>query len=121
MHKKSPKFSHNIGEKKSMFRKKDDRQETNIWAQKGGPSAHYPQVVSIDLAAGPFMAIHGDSWWSMVIHGDSFWRKRPSPTLEQNPNTDPKPPYTRPRASNSDWRSLAQTNSLKLSITYFMF
>ena len=60
VHKTSPKIDHNIGEINSIFRKTERRRETNIWPKKGGPSAHYLPIESIDLSAGPFMANHSD-------------------------------------------------------------
>ena len=46
---KSSKIGHSIGEKKSIFRKKDTRREAKIWAKKGGPSSPYPRVESYDF------------------------------------------------------------------------
>ncbi len=103
VHKKSPKIDHNNREKKSIFRKKDARRETNIWAKKGGPSCTNPRVVSIDFVPE----------WRIVTDRGPSWRKRPSPTDVQNPSNGSKRPYTHTLASNSDRRSLAQANSLK--------
>ena len=45
---KSSKFGHSIGEKKSVFRKKDSRRETKIWPKMGGTSARlYKLILSI--------------------------------------------------------------------------
>ena len=63
VHKKSPNIDHNNREKKSIFRKKDARRETNIWAKKGGPSSPYPQVVSIDVVPEWFIVIQSESSW----------------------------------------------------------
>ena len=85
---KSSKIGHSIGEKKSIFRKKDSGREAKNWAKKGGPSCTNLRIESIDFVPEPGMA----------NHGHAFWRNRPPPTLEQNPNTDPKTPYMHTRS-----------------------
>ena len=48
VHKKSPNIDHNNREKNSIFRKKDARRETKIWAKMGGTSARlYKLILSI--------------------------------------------------------------------------